>query len=135
MTRHLAAWAAIVIVLMLLDLIWLGLIAKSIYRTGIGHLMADQARVGAALAFYVIFAAGLMFFAVMPTASEPGWGITALTAAVFGFVAYATYDLSNLATLREWPLSLALIDMAWGTLISCIAAVAGKLAMAQFPVS
>jgi uncharacterized membrane protein len=98
------------------------------YQQAIGHLMAEQPRLLAALAFYVLYAAGLMIFAVMPHADDPGWGKVVSTGALFGFFAYATYDLSNLATLRNWPVGLTLVDMAWGTLLSAAAAAAGKAA-------
>jgi uncharacterized membrane protein len=112
-----------------LDLLWLGVLAKSMYSQGIGHLMADQPKLAAALLFYMLYAAGLIVFAVAPQASDPAWGKTLLMGALFGLVAYATYDLSNLATLRNWPVSLALVDMAWGAVLSAVSAGAGKAAM------
>jgi uncharacterized membrane protein len=109
-------------------MLWLGLIAKAMYQQAIGHLMAAQPKLLPASAFYVLYAAGLMIFAVMPHAGDAGWSKAVLTGALFGFFAYATYDLSNLATLRNWPVDLTLVDMAWGTLLSAAAAAAGKAA-------
>lgn len=129
MSKYLIAGLAIFLVMALLDALWLGWLAKSLYQEGVGHLMSERPNWLAAVAFYVIFVSGLMVFAVMPHAGEAGWIQTAISAAFFGFVAYATYDLSNLATLRGWPVQLSLIDMVWGSFLSATSASAGKLAM------
>jgi uncharacterized membrane protein len=128
MNKHLAGYLAAVFMMVALDMLWLGLIAKAKYQQAIGHLMAEQPRLLAAWAFYVLYAAGLMIFAVVPHAEDPAWGKTVWMGALFGFFAYATYDLSNLATLRNWPFGLTLIDMAWGALLSAAATAAGKAA-------
>jgi uncharacterized membrane protein len=130
MNRTLAAALATAVVMLLLDIVWLGLVAQSMYRQGIGHLMAEQPRLAAAAVFYVVYVTGLMVFAVLPQADQPGWAGAALKGAMFGFFAYATYDLTNLATLKQWPVGLALIDIAWGTAISGASAGAGKAALA-----
>lgn len=129
MNKYLAGYLAAAFVIVALDMLWLGYIAKAMYQQAIGHLMAEQPRLLAALAFYVLYAAGLMVFAVTPQAEDPAWGKTVLMGALFGFFAYATYDLSNLATLRNWPVGLALVDIAWGTVLSAAAATAGKAAL------
>jgi uncharacterized membrane protein len=128
MNKHLAGYLAALFVIVALDMLWLGLIAKAMYQQAIGHLMAEQPRLLAALAFYVLYPAGLMIFAVMPYAEDPSWVKAVSTGALFGFFAYATYDLSNLATLKNWPVGLTLTDMAWGALLSAAAAAAGKAA-------
>jgi uncharacterized membrane protein len=85
----------------------------------------------AAVAFYLLFAAGLMAFVVLPRA--PGaWQMAAAWGALFGFMTYMTYDLTNLATLRDWPLALSFIDTAWGCLATGVAATAGKLVADRF---
>ena len=124
-----AAWAASLIAMVALDLLWLGVIARPLYRGGIGHLMAERPDVAVAMLFYAVFTLGLTVFAVMPHGGVAGWRRTLMTAAAFGFFAYATYDLTNLATLKNWPLGLSLIDMTWGTAVSVAAAAAGKLAL------
>lgn len=129
MNKYLAAYLAAAFVMVAVDMLWLGLIARTFYRDGIGHLMAEQPKIAAAVAFYVLYALGLLVFALAPQADNPAWGRTILMGGLFGFFAYATYDLSNLAMLRNWPVRLALVDMAWGTLISATAAAAGKAAM------
>ena len=129
MTRTLAAFAATALVMMLLDFIWLGYVAKPLYQQGMGHLMAEQPNIPVALLFYAIYATGLMLFAVLPHEAAEGWRKTLTAAALFGFFAYATYDLSNLATLKDWPASLTVLDIAWGSLVSLLSAAAGKLAL------
>lgn len=129
MKPTLVAYAGTALVLIALDLLWLGVIAKQFYRQGIGHLMGPSPLPRVALLFYLLFAAGVVVFAVVPHEGGAGWADTLLMGALFGFFAYATYDLTNLATLRDWPLGLSLIDMGWGTLVSAVSAGAGKLAM------
>ena len=129
MTRYFAAYAGTAAVMVLLDLLWLGSIAKPMYTQGIGHLMAEEPRMGVAVLFYLLYALGVVTFAVAPQDGGAPWARTLAMAALFGFFAYATYDLTNLATLRAWPLPLSLIDIAWGTFVSTAAAAGGKVAM------
>lgn len=119
-------------IFVLIDLVWLGFVAKDFYRMSIGHLMGGGFNVSAAVAFYVIFIAGLVFFAVNPALEAGDWQRAAYLGAAFGFFAYATYDLTNLATLKDWPVSLALADLAWGTALSGIAAAIGYAVAARF---
>lgn len=133
MTKYLVAYGATLAVMVALDLLWLGLIAKPIYQQGIGHLMADSPKIGVAVLFYALYAAGLVFFAL--AAHPPGddaWGKTLLSAALFGFFAYATYDLTNLATLKGWPVGMSLIDIAWGIGVSTASAAGGKFALDRY---
>jgi uncharacterized membrane protein len=132
MMKLIAAYLTTAVVMIVIDLIWLGIIAKPLYQQGIGHLMTDQPNLVAAAAFYLLFPLGLMVFAITPQVAMAGWQKTAWLGAMFGFFAYATYDLTNLATLKNYPLSLALIDMAWGTMVSAVAASAGKLVFNRF---
>jgi uncharacterized membrane protein len=125
MMKYLAAYASIALVMLLLDVLWIGFIAKPLYQQGIGHLMADQPNLAIAALFYLVYAAGLMWFAVQPHADTHSVGKVALTAALFGFFAYATYDLTNWATLKNWPASVAIADMLWGSFASAAAASVG----------
>jgi uncharacterized membrane protein len=127
--RHLAAYAGTLTVMVGLDGLWLGIVARPLYVRGIGHLMAEKPNLAAAASFYALFGLGLVVFAVLPAGPAPGWGRTMGVAALFGFLAYATYDLTNLATLREWPLGLSLLDIAWGAGVSTAAAAGGKALM------
>lgn len=128
LTSWIVGYAATAIVMIVIDLIWLGLIAKPWYQAGMGHLMAPSPNLPAAGLFYALFPVGLMLFAVMPHFASEGLSKVAIWGAAFGFFAYATYDLTNLATLKDFPLKLALLDMSWGTFVSAVAAVAGKSA-------
>ena len=134
MTRTFAAYAAAAVVMLAIDMLWLGVIAKPLYQQGIGHLMADRPNLWAAALFYLLYPAGLVLFAVMPNTASP-WALTALMGAAFGLFAYATYDLTNLATLRDWPLGLSIIDTLWGAAVSAVAATVGRAALNHFSVT
>ena len=123
MTRNLLSYGGAFLALVVLDFLWLGFIAKDWYRGGIGHLMAPTPNWAAAAAFYVLYPIGLMVFAVLP--SQGDWTRAVTLGALFGLFCYATYDLSNLATLRDWPLPLSLMDIVWGGAVSAVAASAG----------
>ncbi|MDB5942086.1 MAG: Protein of unknown function rane [Ramlibacter sp.] len=123
MTRNLLAYAPVFGALAVLDFLWLGVIGKSLYRDGIGHLMAPAPNWAAAAAFYLLYPIGLVVFAVLPSRGD--W-LRALTlGALFGLFCYGTYDLGNLAVLRDWPLPLTLVDIAWGGVASAAGASAG----------
>ncbi len=128
LTSWIAAYAATALVMIVIDLIWLGVVAKPWYQAGMGHLMAPSPNLPAAAFFYAMFPVGLMLFAVIPQANTEGFTHVAIWGAAFGFFSYATYDLTNLATLKDYPLKLALLDISWGTFVSAVAAVAGKAA-------
>lgn len=115
---YLAAVASVVV----LDLLWLGVIMKDFYRANLGHLMGDTVVWWAAGVFYLLYAAGLLYFAAMPGLAAGSLLRTALLGAALGAFAYMTYDLTNQATLKEWPLAVTLIDILWGALISGVAA-------------
>jgi uncharacterized membrane protein len=139
MLNYLAAYGATAVVMLALDIAWLGFIAKSFYREAIGHLMADPPNLVAAVVFYLLYPAGVMLFAVAPAAwigvlaasTDIPLSRAVLAGALFGFFAYATYDLTNLATLRGWPWRLALVDIAWGTALTAAAAAAGHWALGR----
>lgn len=131
MNRTLAAYAATAVTMLLIDMVWLGVIARPLYQQGIGHLMAPQPNLWAAALFYLLYPAGLVLFAVAPNAGSAALQ-TALMGAAFGLFAYATYDLTNLATLKGWPLGLSVIDTLWGAAASAVAATAGRAAINHF---
>ncbi|MES2247303.1 MAG: DUF2177 family protein [Pseudomonadota bacterium] len=128
-TQRLAAWAATFAVLLALDMLWLGVVAKDMYQREIGTLMSPDPRLGVAAVFYLLYPIGLLVFAVVPGLRAQGVLRAALLGSLFGLFCYGTYDLTNLATIRDWPLALSFIDMAWGTLVSGVAAGAGALAL------
>ena len=127
MLRWLPAYISTIIVMFMLDLIWLSQLAQPLYKRGIGHLMAPEPKLGFAALFYLVFVFGLIWFAVRPNAHVKGLKTAFAAGAVFGFFIYASYDLTNLALLKDWPLGLSIIDMTWGTLLSGICAAVGKL--------
>ncbi len=131
--KYLAAYLATGLSMLALDVLWIGFLAKPLYQNGIGHLMADQPKLWVAACFYLVYAAGLMHFAIQPYANGEALAKVAVAAALFGFVAYATYDLTNWATLKNWPASVALADMAWGSVASAVSAVAGVFVYRLIP--
>jgi uncharacterized membrane protein len=100
-----------------LDLFWLGWLGRDIYRRYLGHLMRDPVDWSAAIPFYLIFLAGLVYFAVLPSANEPAY-MALLRGAAFGLVTYATYELTNRAVLANWPWPIVFIDILWGIVLS-----------------
>lgn len=108
------------IVFIIIDIIWLGLVAKKLYAKHLGYIMAEKVNFLAAIIFYVVFIIGLVYFAVM---SVSVWWMALLNGALLGFIAYATYDLTNLATLKGWPLKITIIDLVWGTSLGAVVSV------------
>jgi len=104
-------------VFFLIDMLWLGVIAKSLYRPRIGHLMSDDVNWTAAIIFYLIYIVGILFFAVVPALEVGDWKRALMLGAAFGFFTYATYDLTNLATLKDWSLTVVIADIIWGTVL------------------
>ena len=124
MSRSSIAYLSTLVVFAALDFVWLGFIAKDLYRSGIGHLMLDTPNWTAAVLFYLIYIAGVVFFAVLPALEAGAWTRATIHAALFGFFCYATYDLTNLATLKGWPVSIVIADLAWGAFVTAAAATA-----------
>jgi uncharacterized membrane protein len=124
--RALLPYLAATTAFVLIDLVWLGVIAKGFYRRELGTLMANPINVPVAMFFYLIFPLGLVIFAIEPAHGNI-WGALR-QGALFGFFAYATYDLTNLATLKNWSAKLSLADMAWGTVLSGACAAIGAWA-------
>ena len=119
------AWIAAGLSFAVIDTIWLTNAVPRLYRPAIGELLAPRVNMGAAFAFYVIYISGIIFFAVRPALAEASLQAAAFYGAAFGFFAYATYDLTSQATLKVWSTRLTVIDMAWGTIATAIAATAG----------
>lgn len=107
-------------VFIVVDLVWLVVIARKLYKKYLGYIMTDKVRWGAALIFYVIFIAGLVFFAIMPASNAL---VAMLYGGLLGFLGYATYDLTNLATLKGWPIAVTIIDLIWGTSLGAVVSV------------
>jgi uncharacterized membrane protein len=105
-------------VFFVIDMVWLGLIAKSFYATQIGYLMKTDINWTAAILFYLLFIVGLVLFVIMPAVEKGSWVHSLLFGALFGLITYATYDLTNLATLKDWPLLVTVVDLAWGAVLA-----------------
>ena len=128
MSQLLAAFAAALIVFCICDFAWLGFIAKDFYQAQIGKLLLEQPNWAAALIFYPLYTAGIVIFSIEPALAQGSW-VRALTfGLLLGLLAYGTYDLSNLATLKGWSVSLTVVDIIWGTVVSGFAATAGYFA-------
>jgi uncharacterized membrane protein len=101
-----------------MDLFWLGVVAKDFYEAQIGTLLKANVNWAAAIVFYLVFIAGLVLFVITPAMEKGSWTHALLFGALFGFVCYATYDLTNLAVAKDWPLLVTIVDMVWGAIIA-----------------
>ena len=110
---------------LLIDLIWLGVVAKNFYGKQLGHLLAAKTNWGAAILFYLLFIVGVLVFVVVPALEAGSLNRALLYGALFGFFTYATYDLTNLATLEGWPPLVTVVDLIWGTVLCTLVSAAG----------
>lgn len=132
MKPFVVAWLATVAAFLVIDGIWLGLIARDFYASRLGDLMRQPILVAPAALFYLFYAAGLVFLAVRPLQPELSLANVALYGAVVGFLAYGTYDMTNLSTIRDWPPLVSVVDLVWGTVLSATCSVLAALAVRQF---
>ena len=112
-------------VFFILDMIWLGLVAKGFYRDRLADLLSQSVNWTAAIIFYLLFLSGLLVFVVLPAAEKGSLGVCIIRGLFFGLITYATYDLTNLATIRGWPVSVAVVDILWGMALSAMVGAAG----------
>lgn len=105
-------------VFLVIDLIWLGFIGKKFYRKYLGFLMREKPNWTAAIIFYVVYILGMLVFVISPALEKASWSYALLYGGFFGLVAYVTYDLTNMATLKDWPLKSTIVDIIWGTLLT-----------------
>jgi uncharacterized membrane protein len=129
MAQYIKLYFAVLIALVALDMIWLGIVARSFYQKYLGFLFGPTNWVPAVV-FYLLFTMGIVVFVLVPGLQADSLRTTMLRAALFGLVTYATYDLTNLATVRDWPLLVTVVDLAWGTavsvMVSCLGFWAGR---------
>ncbi|BBO70887.1 membrane protein [Desulfosarcina alkanivorans] len=109
-------------VFFLIDILWLGWLGRGFYKKQIGFILSDQVNWPAAIAFYLIYIAGILIFAVVPALEKGLVAKAVLWGALFGFFTYATYDLTNMATIRGWPIAMVAVDILWGTLLCALVA-------------
>ena len=133
MLRYCAAYAAVLAAFCAIDFVWIGVVARDFYKAQLGAMMAPQPLLVPAALFYLCFALGLVVFAVAPGLRDNSWRTALASGLMFGFFAYGTYDLTNLATLRDWPQTLSIVDLAWGTALSGLVAAIGYFAAESLP--
>jgi uncharacterized membrane protein len=122
LTYQIKLYFATLAIFLAIDLTWLGIVARGLYQKFLGGLLRPQTNWAAAVIFYLIFVLGILIFAVNPALQAGSMGKGLLLGALYGLFTYATYDLTNLATLKGWSVPITIIDMAWGTILStCVA--------------
>lgn len=129
---YVIAYISTAVVFFALDYLWLTRIAIGFYREQIGSLMLASPNFAAAGVFYLFYVVGVVYFAVMPAVSAGSLVTAVINGALLGLLAYGTYDMTNLATLKGWSLQMSLVDMAWGAFLTATAAAAGYLAVSRF---
>jgi len=132
MTKLFIAYIATMIVFFAIDFIWLGTVAKSFYREQIGPLLLEDFRIGVAALFYLVYLTGVIFFASRPALEAGSVSMALLYGAAFGFFCYATYDFTNLATLKGYTTTVAFVDLAWGTFLTGVSAAVGTWITLRF---
>ena len=120
---YVASYIAALITFLATDMVWLGIMASRFYKPALGDIAVAGVNLPPAIVFYVIYPIGLVIFAITPALKSGTMTTAAIYGALFGFFTYATYDLSNYATLRNWTLELTLVDMAWGTILGAVTSV------------
>lgn len=128
MLKFIVGYGASLGVMLALDLLWLMVLAKNLYRAALGPLLSDAPRLGAAAIFYALYPVGVLYFAISPALASGSAGQAALRGALFGFFGYMTYEFTNLALVRGWPASLVAIDIAWGVALTAAMALGGYAA-------
>ncbi len=128
---YLVIYITAVVVFFAIDMLWLGVIAKNIYQKYLGKFIAKEVNWPAAILFYLIFVIGLVYFAIAPAVGD-SWSFAAAAGGAFGFFTYATYDLTNLATLKNWPREIVVIDIAWGIVLGAAVSSITHLLYSQF---
>lgn len=122
MIKNFAIYLSFLTALIAIDLVWLLGIAENLYRNEMGDLMASEPKLLAGLAFYLLYAVGVCIFVIVPALSKQSWIYALQYGALFGLFCYMTYDLTNLAVVRNFPIQLAFIDIAWGSFVTALCA-------------
>ncbi len=130
--KFLTQFLVVLVVFFAIDIFWLGVVARNLYAKYLGFIMAPNVNWAAALLFYVIFIIGVMVFVLQPALEKQSLMHAFIMGAFFGFVTYATYDLTNLATLKDWPITITIIDLIWGTVLSSSVSVISYLIISRF---
>lgn len=126
------AFATAAVVFLVLDALWLGVVSRGLYQRELGPLLLAKPDFGAAIIFYVLYLAGLTYFCVMPGVADASVMRGAVNGVLFGVIAYATYDLTNLATLKGWSVTIVWVDILWGAFATAVASAAAVWASMRF---
>jgi uncharacterized membrane protein len=118
MKTLMASYLVALVVLAILDALWLGVVSREFYKARLGHLLLDKPIWSVAILFYLVYAAGIAIFPVQLALGAGTWSSALLYGGLFGLCVYAAYDLTNLATLRGWPMAVSVVDLAWGTAVT-----------------
>lgn len=129
--KYLMTYGVAVLIFLVIDLVWLGLVAKNFYQKYLGGLMGEV-NWYAAIGFYLLFIVGILIFALIPSLNAGDWQKALILGGLFGLMTYATYDLTNLATLKNWPLLVTVVDMIWGTVLSASVSVLSYFIVSRF---
>jgi uncharacterized membrane protein len=122
MLFYLKLYVLTIPIFFIVDILWLGVIARGYYRQKLGFILSDKVNWAAASIFYLIYIAGILFFAVRPAIVTGSWRDAVVLGGLFGFFTYATYDLTNMATIKDWPLAIVVVDILWGVCLCIVVA-------------
>ena len=125
MKSILISYVLTTVVFLIIDLVWLGIVAKNLYQKYLRNLLSEKVNWTAAIIFYLIYIVGIFIFAIYPSVDKNSASDALIFGALFGFFTYATYDLTNLATLKGWPLTIVFIDIAWGSVLCALVSISG----------
>lgn len=127
------AYAITLIVFLGLDFLWLGFVARGFYASQLGDLMRENINYLAAGIFYLAYVAGIVFFAIAPALAEGSWRKAVIHGAILGLLAYGTYDMTNMATLNNWPITMSFVDIIWGGVLTGLSGLLGFLIVRALP--
>lgn len=130
--KYLVAYISTTVIFLAIDALWLGIVAKNFYAEQLGDLMAKNIKFQIAAVFYLVYTVGIVVFAIAPALEAERIILALGYGALFGFLAYGTYDFTNMATIRDWPTIVSVVDIIWGTFITSVSATLGYLITRQF---
>jgi len=124
MVMYVKLYLTSVAVFFITDMLWLGVIARPVYKKYLGHLMKEHVNWTAAIIFYLLFLIGLLIFVIVPAHERGSTGHAALYGALYGFFTYLTYELTNYAVIQDWPFGIVIVDIIWGAVLCCVVSTA-----------
>ncbi len=126
--NYAASYIAALIFFLAVDLVWIKSVMREIFERNVGALLLEEPRLAAAVGFYVLYVAGILYFAVTPALTSETWHAAALNGSLLGFLAFGTYEATNLATLKGWKVEMLIVDVAWGMSLTSLTAIIGFVA-------